>query len=354
MAAKSSKPEENTAGPGLNTGKTDPGGGQGNIDHKALLVTEDLKAYFSERTGLFHTSPVRAVDGVSLSISKGETLALVGESGSGKTTLGRAMLRLIEATGGSVSFDGQDLGDLKGEGLKSFRRRAQAVFQDPYSSISPYMKVGEIVEEPLIIHKVGNKSEREEAILRVIDLVKLAPADEIIEKHPHNLSGGQRQRVSIARAMVLEPEFVVADEPVSMVDASNRSEILYLLRELQQRRKIAFLYITHDIASARHFSDRIAVMYLGTLVESGATNEVIREPLHPYTRGLLAAVPEPDPDNRNHLREVISGELPSARKVPTGCPFHPRCPQKIEGTCDVKRPELKPASSGREVACHLY
>ena len=319
-----------------------------------LVVAGGLKAFFFERTGIFRTSPVKAVDDVTVSIGRGETLALVGESGSGKTTLGRAMLRLMDATGGSVTFDGRDLGSLRRAELKAFRRRAQAVFQDPYSSISPYMTVREIIEEPLLIHGIGRRADRAEAIMQSVDFVKLSPAVEIVQKYPNNLSGGQRQRVSIARAVVLEPEFIVADEPVSMVDASNRSEILYLLRELQERRGIAFLYITHDIASARHFSDRIAVMYLGTIVELGPTADVVPEPLHPYTQGLLAAVPEPDPANRGRLRDVISGELPSARNVPPGCPFHPRCARAIAGTCEVVRPQLKEVAPGRQAACHLF
>jgi oligopeptide/dipeptide ABC transporter ATP-binding protein len=191
-------------------------------------------------------------------------------------------------------------------------------------------------------------------IVDALEMVKLSPVEEIISKYPHNLSGGQRQRVSIARAMVLSPEFVVADEPVSMVDASNRAEILLLLREIQQEQNVTFLYITHDIANARHFSDSIGVMYLGTIVEEGASDLVIDEPLHPYTNGLISAVPEPDPANRKRLREVMAGELPSAARVPSGCPFQTRCPKKIEGTCDVVRPVLEEVKPGHRVACHLF
>jgi len=320
----------------------------------ALVRADDLRAWFSVRSGLFRTAPVKAVDGVTLSIARGETLALVGESGCGKTTLGRALLRLIEPTGGTVHFDGRDITAHKPGKLIAFRRRAQAVFQDPYSSISPYMTVRAIVEEPLLIHGSSSRQEREERVLRAIELVKLTPVGETAEKYPHGLSGGQRQRVCIARAMVLEPEFVVADEPVSMVDASNRAEILGLLKEVQQRRGVAFLYITHDIASARHFSERMAVMYLGTIVETAETQSVIEEPLHPYTRGLLASVPEPDPANRKRLRPVIPGEPPSAAAVPSGCPFHPRCPDFMKGRCELGRPELKEAAPGHAAACYLY
>lgn len=320
----------------------------------ALVTINELKAYFYVRRGFFQTSTVRAVDGVSLSIDRGETVGLVGESGSGKTTLGRAVLRLIDLAGGSITFNGEDVTLLKDSALKNFRKRAQAVFQDPYSSISPYMNVHDIIEEPLLIHGVAGKEERETAIARAIELVKLSPSAEIAGKFPHNLSGGQRQRVSIARAMVLYPEFVIADEPVSMVDASNRAEILNLLRELQEEQGVSFLYITHDIASARHFSDRIAVMYLGTIVELSTSEEIIEKALHPYTKGLLSAVPEPDPENRKRLRSVIPGEPPSPANVPAGCPFHPRCESKIAGKCDSERPQLKNEGTDHQVACHLF
>ncbi|RKX77645.1 MAG: oligopeptide ABC transporter ATP-binding protein [Spirochaetes bacterium] len=319
-----------------------------------VIETRELKVYFFLRRSLFRQRAVKAVDGVSLRIERGETLALVGESGSGKTTLGRALLRLVELRDGVVLFRGRDITGLKGKGLKSFRRSAQAIFQDPYSSISPYMNIYDIVSEPLLIHRVKEKEKREKMLFRALEQVNLLPVREILYKYPHNLSGGQRQRVSIARAMVLEPEFVVADEPVSMVDASNRAEILYLLRNLQKEKSITFLYITHDLASARHFSDRIAVMYLGTIVETGITGRVIEEPLHPYTRGLLASVPEPDPLNRKKLRPLIPGEPPSASDVPSGCPFHPRCSDFIERLCDKARPSLKELSPERSVACHLF
>ena len=320
----------------------------------AHVRTENLKVYFQARSGLFRSTDVKAVDGVSISIERGKTLALVGESGSGKTTLGRALLHLLEPKDGKILFGDREMGHLRRRDAKEFRRRAQAIFQDPYSSISPYMTVQEIVEEPLVIHRIGSRQERLNAVLEAIEIVKLSPADEIVGKYAHNLSGGQRQRVSIARAMILEPEFVVADEPVSMVDASNRAEILMLLREIQKAQNVSFLYITHDIANARHFSDSIGVMYLGTIVEEGSPGQVIDMPLHPYTEGLIAAVPEPDPENRKRLKQVISGELPSAARVPLGCPFHPRCSKMIEGTCNVTRPQPKEVRSGHRVACHLY
>jgi len=319
-----------------------------------LISVADLRVTFQARAGLRRSAPARAVDGVTLEVGAGETVAVVGESGSGKTTLGRAMLRLLRPSGGKVVFDGREITGIPDGRLKEFRRRAQAVFQDPYTSVSPYMTVGEIVEEPLLIHGVKPRKVRTERVLQALDQVNLIPGTAIAAKYPHNLSGGQRQRVCIARAIILEPDFVVADEPVSMVDASNRAEILNLLVGLQKRRGIAFLYITHDIASARYFSDRVAVMYAGTLVEVGPTDQVIDGPTHPYTRGLLAAVPEPDPENRRHLRSVIPGEAPSATDVPSGCPFHPRCDRVIAGRCEANRPTMRRVGPEVEVACHLY
>ena len=325
-----------------------------NDNGSPLVSVRGIKTYFTVRTGIRRTVTVKAVDGVSLEIGRGETVALVGESGSGKTTLGRTILRLADPAAGSIVFDGKDVLGMDRTALKAYRRRVQAIFQDPYSSVSPYMRVSEIVEEPLVIHGVHDRSERERRVMRALEQVRLTPSGEIAGKFPHNLSGGQRQRICVARAIVLEPDFIVADEPVSMVDASIRTDLLNLLKELQTERGIAFLYISHDIASARHFSDRIAVMYLGTLVESGSPGQVIDNPLHPYTKGLLASVPEPDPENRNRLREVIPGEPPDASKVPTGCPFHPRCPSAMKGKCDIERPRIEEIEPGHGTACWLY
>lgn len=319
-----------------------------------MIRIEDLKVYFHPRKGLFRTETVKAVDGVTLEIPRGSSLALVGESGSGKTTLGRATLGLLEPTAGRVVFDGQALSAMGPEERKAFRRRAQAIFQDPFSSINPFMQVLELVEEPLIIHGVADRRERRRRALEALEQVKLTPAEEIAEKYPHSLSGGQRQRVGIARAIVLRPDYIVADEPVSMIDASNRAEILYLLRELQERHGLTFLYITHDIAGARHFADRIAVMYLGTVVEHGSAEQVVENPLHPYTQGLLASVPEPDPANRFRMRPVIPGETPSATETPAGCPFVTRCGQVIEGRCAASRPGLEEREKGHWAACWLH
>lgn len=319
-----------------------------------ILRVEGLSVRFFVRTSFFSTRPISAVTEVDLSIAKGETVAVVGESGSGKTTLGRATLHLVPITSGRIVFEGTDIVDLGKRELLSFRQRAQVIFQDPFSSLSPYMRVGELVEEPLVIHGPPSRRERESLVLAALEQVKLSPAQEFVEKYPHTLSGGQRQRVSIARAMVLGPDYLVADEPVSMIDASSRAEILYLLKDLQAQRELTFLYITHDLASARHFADRIAVMYAGRIVELAPAAELIEEARHPYTKALLAAVPGPDPANRLRQRPVVGGEPPDAGALPSGCAFHPRCPVAIAGTCEAIVPPLIELSDGHHVACHLY
>ena len=319
-----------------------------------LVEIEEVHVHFYARKGLFQRVAIRAITAVSLTIQQGETVAVVGESGSGKTTLGRATLRLIQPVQGHIRFDGVDITHRKEGSLKGFRREAQAVFQDPYSSLNPYMNVSQIVEEPLVVHGLGNKSERVDRVLQALEDVRLRPSGRFMGIYPHTLSGGQRQRLGVARALVLQPRYVVADEPVSMIDASSRAELLYLMRDLQQRYDIAFLYVTHDIASARHFSDRIAVMYLGSIVELGLPEAVVERPLHPYTRALIDAVPEPDPANRLHERPVVAGEPPSPANVPSGCPFHPRCPRAMPGLCDQARPLLREVQPGHYTACYLY
>ena len=319
-----------------------------------LVRIEDLRVYFQARKGLLGSIPIKALDGVSLTLERGETLAVVGESGSGKTTLGRAVLRLLRPTGGRIFFDGEDVTNLPDSRLKSFRRRAQGVFQDPYSSLDAFMSVSQILEEPLAIHGVGSARERTEMVHQALEDVRLSPVEEMAAKYPHMLSGGLRQRVGIARALILKPDFILADEPVSMIDASSRAEILYLMRDLQKRYGITFLYITHDIATARHFSDRIAVMYAGRIVEIGTAEQIVDEPLHPYTIALIKAIPEPDPANRFRQRPAIPGEPPKPTEPPTGCRFHPRCPSFIEGTCEAIDPPLIEVKPGHHVACHLW
>ena len=319
-----------------------------------LLRVDDVKVYYQARKGLIGSVAVKALDGVTLEVRSGETLAVVGESGSGKTTLGRAALRLVRPTGGRILFRGEDVTNLSDSELSMFRRRAQGVFQDPYSSLDGFMSVAQILEEPLVIHGVGTAGERTEMIHDALRDVRMSPPEEMATKFPHMLSGGLRQRVGIARALILRPDFILADEPVSMIDASSRAEILYLMLELQRTYGIGFLYITHDIATARHFSDRIAVMYAGRVVESGPAGQVIDEPLHPYTEALIRAIPEPDPSNRLRQRPVIPGEPPSPTEPPTGCRFHPRCPFAIAGTCEVIDPPLIEVKPGHLTACHLH
>jgi peptide/nickel transport system ATP-binding protein len=295
---------------------------------------------------------VKAVDGVNLSLGEGETLAVVGESGSGKTTLGKSCLRLVEPYSGRVLYRGRDITRLSMGELKWYRREAQIIHQDPFSSLNPFFTVWRNVEEPLIVHGVGSPEDRARLVDAALEDVKLMPVTDFAGKYPHMLSGGQRQRVAIARAVVLNPKFVVADEPVSMLDASVRVEILNLLTQIQNKHNVSFMYITHDIATARYFSQRVAIMYSGKIVEVGGVQEVIRGPLHPYTQALIEAVPDPDPQNRFRERKVPAGEAPDPTNVPTGCRYHPRCPFTMD-ECRAQEPPLLEANPGRSVACFL-
>lgn len=321
-----------------------------------VLALDQVSVVFMARGRFFLRSvAIHALSQTSIKIDQAETVAVVGESGSGKTTLGRVSLRLIRPTAGRVYFQGKDVTDLEEAHLRdNLRLRAQAVFQDPFSSLDPYMNVGQIVEEPLLIHGIGSAVKRREWVLQSLEEVRLIPSEEFAAKFPHTLSGGERQRVAIARALVLEPVYVVADEPVSMIDASSRAEILDLMRTLQKRRGIAFLYITHDLATARHFSHRLVILYLGRILEMGLTEAVIKEPLHPYTIALIEAVPEPDPANRFRMRRVVPGEPPNPAQIPRGCSFHPRCPSVASNLCQKITPPLNEVKPGHLVACHLY
>jgi oligopeptide/dipeptide ABC transporter ATP-binding protein len=312
------------------------------------VALEQVSVVFQTRKGFFRSGEVRAVDEVTLAVARGETLGLVGESGSGKTTVGRVSLRLQRPTAGRVYFDGTDITDLPDRELLWLRQRAQIVFQDPFSSLNPYMRVADLIEEPLVIDGEGSREERLQRVTEALEAVELVPVARFAAKYPTAMSGGQRQRVGIARALIRNPEYIVTDEPVSMIDASSRIEILDLLRGLQESRGVAFLYITHDIASARHFADRIAVMYRGTVVELGPAAAVIDRPLHPYTRALLAAVPEPDPANRFRRRAV--GGWAEHR----GVPVHPGCTHQTTGD-PRPRPELLevPDDPRHYVACHV-
>jgi peptide/nickel transport system ATP-binding protein len=318
-----------------------------------LIKTEDLRVHFPVRK-LFRTiGHVRAVDGVSLTINRNETVALVGESGSGKTTFGRSLLGLVRPTSGRILFDGTDIASMSEKELRRVRRRMGIVFQDPYASLSPTFTVYRIVEEPLVVNKIGTNEERMEMVMRALEEVKLTPPEFFASKYPHMLSGGQRQRVAIARAIITRPSFVVADEPVSMLDASIRVEILLLFKEIQKRHGVSFLYITHDLATAKYFSDRIAIMYAGKIVEEGPTKAVLSEPLHPYTQALIEAIPDPDPMNRFKMREVVPGQPPSLLNPPSGCRFHPRCPYFMKGKCEVQEPPMFKADGDHWASCWL-
>ena len=324
---------------------------------KCLIEVENLKKYFPLRIGFFKSLIsktqlfVRAVDGISFKIGKGEIFGLAGESGSGKTTTGRLLLKLIEPTSGKILYKGKDITALKEKEFKSYRRKMQIIFQDPYESLNPRMIVKSILEEPLIIQ--GVLSDLEERVYKVLEDVQLVPPEEFLFRYPHELSGGQRQRVAVARALVLSPEFIVADEPVSMLDVSIRAEILSLLLELQRKYSVSFLYITHDLALSRVICDKLAIMYLGKIFEMGDMEEIVEEPLHPYTKALLAAVPVPDPSSKR-IEVSIKGEIPSPINPPPGCRFHTRCPSYIGDICRSKEPPLVDVGNGRLVACHLF
>ncbi|MEB2837230.1 MAG: ABC transporter ATP-binding protein [Desulfurococcales archaeon] len=356
-----------------------------------VLDVRDLRVWFPVRRGLIETITgkarlyVRAVDGVSFDIRRRETFCFVGESGCGKTTTGKALLRLVPITGGSALFrpskevaeelekrgvtlgeDGMvDIFKLNEKQFHPVRRDIQMVYQDPFGSLNPRFRVRDILEEPLIVHKIGEtKSERLEMVSRALEMVKLTPVSEFIDRYPHQLSGGQRQRVAIARAIIMNPVLVVADEPVSMLDVSIRAEILEVFNLLKERLGLSFIYITHDLSTARYVCDRIAVMYLGKIVEIGEADDVIQEPLHPYTEALVAAIPEPDPRNRLKFRDIkIKGEVPSPVNIPPGCRFHPRCILYEEALkrgeewaklCTQAEPPLVEIKKGHYAACFRH
>jgi len=321
-----------------------------------LISVRGLKVYYPFYRGLLSRITgtklyVRAVDDVSMDIGRGEVVGLVGETGSGKTTLGKAIVRLVNPTGGQIIYDGVDVASLDGPALRKYRGRLQMIFQDPYDSINPRMSVFDIVSEGLLINRIASGKELEDRVMRSLEDVRLLPPEEFASRYPHELSGGQRQRVAIARALAMRPEFIVADEPVSMLDVSIRGEVLNVMLDLREKYGISFLFITHDLAIAKHMSDRIAVMYLGRLVEVADSEELVRNPLHPYTQALLAAVPIPDP-TAPKVEVKAKGELPSPLSPPPGCPFHPRCPYAFD-RCRTEVPRLREVSPGHWVACHL-
>ncbi|MCS7385430.1 MAG: ABC transporter ATP-binding protein [archaeon GB-1867-005] len=323
-----------------------------------LVKVVDLKKWFPIRRGLLDTLLsrkklyVKAVDGVSFEICPKEIFGLAGESGCGKTTTGRCILRLIEPTGGKIFFERKDITSLSSRELKPLRRYIQIIFQDPYESLNPRMTIYDILAEPLRVQRiVEDPSEEEELVHNALEEVELTPPSEFFYRYPHELSGGQRQRVAIARAFILKPKFIVADEPVSMLDVSIRSEILKIMLRERERYETAILFITHDLSLARHMCEKIAIMYLGKIVELGETEKVIQEPLHPYTQALIAAVPIPDPTYKRG-KIPIKGEVPNPINLPSGCRFHPRCPHAMK-ICSEEGPQLIDVD-GRLVSCHLY
>lgn len=323
-----------------------------------IVKVVNLKKWFPVRTGFWESIFsrkqlfVHAVDGISFGIKRGEIFGLVGESGSGKTTTGRLILRLIDPTAGKIYFKEKEIANISRRELKLLRREMQIIFQDPYESLNPRMTISAIVSEPLRVQRLGNEASIEKKVRAVLEDVELIPPEEFLFRYPHELSGGQRQRVSVARTFILDPKFIIADEPVSMLDVSIRAEILDLMLSLVEKFDASFLYITHDLALARHICDRIAVMYLGKIMESGSTEKIVYEPLHPYTKALIRAVPIPDPTSER-IEVVIPGEIPSPINIPPGCRFHTRCPVAIE-ICRQKEPPLISTGKEQRVACHLH
>jgi oligopeptide transport system ATP-binding protein len=319
---------------------------------KVLLRVENLVKHFPIKQGIIiqrQVGAVRAVDGVSFDIYEGETLGLVGESGCGKSTTGRTVLQLFRPTAGSVHFNGTDLVELKGEDLRLMRRKMQMIFQDPYASLNPRMTVGEIVGEPLVVHKVASQKEIDERVDDLLALVGLNPA--FSTRYPHEFSGGQRQRIGVARALALQPSFIVCDEPISALDVSIQAQVVNLLEDLQKQFNLTYLFIAHDLSMVRHISNRIAVMYLGVIVELTSRDELYLKPLHPYTRALLSAVPIPDPiADAKRERVILKGDVPSPVNPPSGCRFRTRCPI-AEGVCAESRPEFREITPGHFVAC---
>jgi len=316
-----------------------------------VLEVKDLKKHFPVKKGLLRRTvgQVYAVDGISFTVGEGETLGLVGESGCGKSTAGRAILRLIEPTSGVVKMQGQDISGLSKKELRPFRKQAQIIFQDPFSSLNPRMTAGDIVAEPLLVHGVANKKERNEQVAALFDRVGLRPAQ--MANYPHQFSGGQRQRICIARALALGPKLIVGDEPVSALDVSIQAQVINLLQDLQRERKLSYLFISHNLAVVEHISHRIAVMYLGRIVEYATTKQIFTNGQHPYTEALLSAVPVPDPAIKRK-KLVLQGDVPSPVNPPSGCHFHTRCPYAV-ARCKVETPLLREIAPGHHVSCHL-
>ncbi len=330
-----------------------------NGNDEIVLEATNLKKYFDVKrkiSDILLRKPklyVRAVDGININIKRAEILGLAGESGSGKTTTGLLLIKLLEPTSGRIIFEGNDVTHLPESEFKQFRKKMQIIFQDPYGSLDPRMRIREILEEPLrFLEPDLSEEEREARIIESLEIVKMTPPEEFLDRYPHQLSGGQRQRIAVARAFVVRPEFIVADEPVSMIDVSLRAGILNILLEMRDKFDTSILYITHDLATAGYVSDRISIMYLGKIVEEGNTMDVLTKPLHPYTQALISAIPEPDPKLKKE-KIILRGEPPSPVFIPKGCRFWPRCKYAMD-VCKRNEPPLREVENGRKVACWLY
>ena len=322
-------------------------------DYEYILRVEGLKMYFPIRRGVFqrHVGDIKAVDGISFNVKKGETLGLVGESGCGKTTTGRAIIRLYDPTGGHVYFEGNDMATLKGDDLRKMRRRIQMIFQDPYASLNPRMSVESIVAEPLVVHNLVSGKERDELVDHLLTIVGLNP--NLKKRYPHEFSGGQRQRIGLARSLALNPSLIVCDEPISALDVSIQAQVVNLLEDLQEKLGLTYIFIAHDLSMVRHISDRVAVMYLGKIMELTDRDTLYANPLHPYTQALLSAVPVPDPSiEENRKRILLEGDLPSPANPPKGCNFCTRCPV-AKDICFEEEPEFIEVEPGHYCACHF-